>query len=1067
MNSITRYCLGFCFTLLFFSACKQNNWEAGASWTLPEKVDFNFHVKPILSDRCFNCHGPDEESREAGFRLDTEEGAFALLSNQQRGIIPGKAHQSGLFKRISSDDPDVVMPPPESKLSLSDREIALIGKWIEQGAEWKKHWSFIPPKKSSIPKVKNADWPSTPIDYFVLEQLETQQLQPSSATDRETLLRRLSFDLTGLPPSIEAIDQFLKDESSNALEHAVDRLLASPHYGERMAVDWLDVARYADTHGYTVDRYRDMSPWRDWVIKAFNENMPFDQFIQWQLAGDLLPDPSREQLLATGFNRNHPQNMEGGIVPEEFRVEYVADRTNTLGAAFLGLTMECARCHDHKYDPISQEEYFQLFSFFNNVNEAGQISWDNAAPVPTLLLTDNKVDSIADFIRNKISTEENKIKKKQNNQLQDFEEWLHTDRLNKSMPQGLPDGLRALFQLETKKLSNDLNPSIGGKLGQNAVSAYIPPELVEGKFGKGLLLNGDAWLDLSPVGVFDRAAPFSIGLWIHLPEDLENGVIFHKGDGAQLYNFRGFHVALKNNKTEIVLAHTMPNNAIVAYGPELPRTEWIHLMLSYDGSSKAKGLNFYVNGISQALDVQNDNLYKSLLFNFNTPEKGLQIGARWRGKGIGGAIVDNIMVYDRALSDLEVLQLFQPKELQKVLQKPTAELTTKEQKALKDYYFASSNKLNFANLKSLRQQLNSTLDTVQEVMVMEEMKNPRPAFVLIRGQYDVHGKQVYPATPVSVLPFSDTLASNRLGLAKWILNEKNPLTARVLVNRVWQQFFGRGLVKTAEDFGNQGELPSHPELLDWLAVEFMESGWDLKALIKQIVRSKTYQQSSKIQVELLEKDPENIWLARGPSQRLTAEMIRDNVLAASGLLVPKIGGKSVKPYQPAGLWAVNSGKYEQDKGSNLYRRSIYTFWKRSIPHPTQGNFDAPSRNNCTVRRQKTSTPLQALVLLNDPTFTEAARVLGLSISEANSPKVGIQEAFRKLTGRKASEDELNILLELQRSELSNFKAYPKKAKGWLNSGDYISDSSIAPDTLAANAVVASTIINMDACIIKR
>ncbi|MEZ5044765.1 MAG: DUF1553 domain-containing protein [Saprospiraceae bacterium] len=1066
--------LAFMLLVVFLTSCGPSLPEEVeiAMKGLPPKLDFNIHVKPVLSDRCFSCHGPDKAKQKAGLRLDLAENAYAeLVDNPGKvAIKPGKLAVSQLYHRIISDNPDEIMPPPESDLSLSPREKAILIRWIQEGAVYKPHWAFIKPARPDLPTVKNKAQVLNPIDHFIVKELEQKGWSPAPQADKETLLRRVSLDLTGLPPSIEAMDDFLADDSPNAYEKAIDKLLASPQYGERMATDWMDVARFADTHGYTVDRFRDMSPWRDWVIKAFNDNMPYDQFTIWQLAGDLLPNATDEQILATGFNRNHQQNMEGGIVQEEFRVEYVADRTNTLGTAYLGMTMECARCHDHKYDPITQKNYYEIFSFFNNVQEAGQISWDNAMPVPTLLLKDEKVDSILRFVEQKMETKQQEVLDLDNNLAPDFNQWLSKER-QQTKSKLFPTGIQAHYSFEASHIYNQLSPQQKGEMKQEGVSTELSPVFAEGKNGKGLLLDGDAWLDLGEVGAFERATPFSIGIWVNIPAHLKNGVLFHKGDGDALYNLRGYHLALKENRLELLMAHTAPYNAIIEYAADIPRDQWIQLSMTYDGSSKADGLKVYLNGKEMATTVESDHLYKSILFRAGKKgEKGLQIGARWRGIGIKGAIVDDITVFDRELTALEVLQLADATAFGELLAKPLENLSETEKASLKPYFLSvgvSEHSQKKQDLQALRQRYNQTIDTVKEVMVIQEMEKPRQAYVLVRGQYDAYGEPVRPGIPESLLPMPEDLPKNRLGLAKWLLHPDHPTTARVTVNRLWQQFFGRGLVKTAEDFGNQGELPSHPELLDWLAVEFRESGWDVKKMVKLIVMSGTYRQSSKTTELVANEDPPNVFLARGPSMRLTAEMLRDNALAASGLLVKKIGGPSVKPYQPEGLWRINGTAYEEDQGEKLYRRSLYTFWKRTVPYPTQSTFDAPTRASCSVRRQKTSTPLQALILLNDPVYLEAAKVIGQHISKTENVALAISSAFRQLTGRHPSEEERLLLEELRMNEWKKFSENPEKLKGWLSSGAFVPDEKIDPASLAANTVVASTIMNADATLVKR
>lgn len=1027
---------------------------------LPKQLDFNIHVKPILSDRCFACHGPDQAKREAGLRLDNSASAYAALKDHpdKVAIRPKNLAKSEVFHRIVSTDPELSMPPPASELHLSTKEKAILIRWIEEGAEYQPHWAFLPPQAPQVPEVQEKEWGKNEIDRFILHQLEEQSLPHAPPAAGDILLRRLSFDLTGLPPSASLSEQATEVFEDAQYEKWVDQLLASPHYGERMATDWMDVSRFADTHGYTVDRYRDMSPWRDWVIKAFNENMPFDQFITWQLAGDLLPNATDESILATAFNRNHQQNMEGGIVPEEFRVEYVADRTNTLGTAFLGLTMECARCHDHKYDPISQKNYYQLFSFFNNVQEAGQISWDNAMPVPTLLLKSEQTDSLLLTFQQQVQQKEREIEAFDEKKLQTFSSWFKNLEQANLEPQA---PLVAHFDFEDNPLRNKRPPFQVGVMKQQHVKTEILPDIVEAKAGTGLRLDGDAWLELGQVGVYDRATPFSISLWAKIPDQLENGVIFHKGIGAALYNFRGYHLAIKDNRFQMLMARTEPYNAIIEYCDTVPRNEWIHLALTYDGSSKAAGLRFFLNGKEQTTEVESDHLYKSILFQFsNQEEPGLQIGARWRGIGAAGTIIDDIKVFEGELSALEVANDAGQSLIPNV-----------NNKGLFEEFFQFQNDRSrqryLQALEEQRREYNQILDTIKEVMVMQEMPKARPSFVLDRGLYDAPADQVYPSTPEQLLPFPEEYPKNRLGLAKWLLHEDNPTSARVIVNRIWQQFFGRGLVATTEDFGNQGQLPSHPALLDWLAIRFREMNWDIKALVKLIVMSDTYRQSSVASHEQRQADPANIYLSRGPSMRLTAEMLRDNALAASGLLSDRLGGPSVKPYQPDGLWRINGSRYQRDTGEKLYRRSLYTFWKRTVPHPTQATFDAPSRANCTVRRQKTSTPLQALVLLNDPIFIEAAKVLGQEMSRQEDHSAAIRSAFTRLCGRAPTTKELKLLLELQAQELAKFQSDPGRARGWLTAGDFTIDPALDPNLLAANAVVASTIINTDASVIKR
>ncbi|WP_461131545.1 DUF1553 domain-containing protein [Spirosoma aerophilum] len=1053
--------IGYFSLVLFLQSCGVDKPAEIAQLDdkLPETIDYNLHVKPILSDKCFFCHGPDKNSQKAGLELATPEGAMAALKKAKgkHAIVPGDLANSEVYHRIVTTDEHDMMPPKASNRVLTTYEKAVLVKWIEQGAEYKPHWALINPQPSALPTVTDTKWPKNPIDYFILNKLEEKGLKPSPEADKETLLRRVTLDLTGLPPTLAETDAFLADTSPNAYEKVVNRLLNSKHYGEKMAVDWLDVSRYADTHGYTVDRYRPMWPWRDWVIQSFNRNRPFSQFITWQLAGDLLPNPTPEQRLATAFNRNHSQNMEGGIINEEFRVEYVADRTNTLGTALMGLTVECARCHDHKFDPISQKDYYSLFAFFNNVDEAGQISWDDAMPVPTMLLTQPKQDSLLAFLDTKIKAAEQGLKQTIAAEQGAFNQW--QARTN-TVPFDAKKGIQAHFtfdKLVKGRFVNEVSAKDSGKV--------LDPVVVPGKSGNAFQSNGDDILTLGQAGVFNRSQPFSIGVWVNIPKDVSKAALVHKGNGDILYNFRGYFLNLRDDKAEVLMAHTWPYNSIVRISRQaLPKEKWVHLTMTYDGSSKANGLRLYVDGQEAALLTEKDNLYKDILFNGK--QTGLMVGADMRGPGFKKGLVDELVVYNRTLSAPEVQALAQS----------VAQVTPLKGDPMKQYYFSHQSvayQQQLAALQKLRAERNSIVEPIPEIMVMEDMKTPRPTFILKRGVYDAHGTQVRPDVPASVLPFSPELPRNRLGLAKWLLDPANPLTARVVVNRYWQTYFGTGLQKSANNFGNQGGLPTHPELLDWLAIRFREGNgsptdrWNMKGMQKLIVMSATYRQSSRVTREALAKDPENVWLARGPISRLSAEMIRDNALAASGLLSKKMGGPSVKPYQPEGLWAVNNTTYEQDKGESLYRRSLYTFWRRTNPPPSMNTFDAPSRSYCVVQRQKTSTPLQALILLNDPQFVEAAEVVAeRAFTEYKTLPDQLTQVFRLLASRKPTAKELAILTRLYKHEQQKFTQSPDKMKGWLQAGEHKPDDKLNKPMLAAGAVVASTVMNSEAFVTK-
>lgn len=1049
---------------------------------LPKTMDFNQDVKPILSDKCFLCHGPDKGKIYAGLQLHTAETAYADLPENpgKVAITPGSLRNSEFVARILSDDPKVIMPTPESHLSLTNYEKAVLIKWIEQGAEYKKHWAFEKPSLPELPEVKNKESVQSPIDHFVVSKLEQNKINPSKKADKETLLRRASFDLIGLPPTEEELDAFVKDTSKNAFEKQIDRLLASPHYGEQRTLDWMDVARYADTHGYSNDRYRDTSPWRDWVIKSFNENMPYDQFVTWQLAGDLYPDATREQKLATTFNRLHPQNLEGGIIDEEFRSEYVADRTATVSQGLLGLSYACAKCHDHKYDPISQKDYYEMYSFFNNVDETGLIPWDLATPVPAMLLPTKKQEEVLAYLKGIVADTEQKVVTTVKSESQKAEKWLSSNKHKNISSQTKPKGLIVNFDFNTKKLINKVGGNGKSKIQMRQQFVKKEPVVLKkGKNGKGLSLNGDTWLDLDDIGIFQRNQPFSIGIQVFIPKNLEEGVIFHKMNSPELHSFRGYHLKIKDNKLEALLAHVYPDNAIVVQSlNEIPKEQWVQVTMTYDGSSTANGVGIYMNGQKEKTETLFDNLYKDIIFHglklygAKSPklEPGLRIGAVWRGKGLRGATVDDLLVFNKELSEIEVMQIANVNVLNKMKEKNHNDLSDVEKNQFLKYYLSSNSKNYNKSLKELEKDrlvLVDSINNIKQIMVMKERKTPRQAYVLDRGNYDSPTDSVFPNVPERIFPIDQNLPKNRMGLAKWITDKNNPLTARVTVNRYWQNLFGRGIVKSSEDFGNQGELPSHPKLLDWLAISFIENNWDVKKLHKTIMLSSTYQQSSVVSEQMLEIDLENKLLARGPAVRLSGEMLRDNALFASGLLNKTIGGESVKPYQPKGLWRVNGDHYEQDGKEGLYRRSMYTIWKRTVPNPTIATFDAPTRDLCSSRRQKTNTPLQALVILNDPTYVEASRVLGKQMADAASITEGIQLAFRKLTGRSITDKELKVLSKLQEIEYEKFKNNSEKTKGWLNTGAFKIDKSDDKALITANAIVASTIMNADASITKR
>ncbi len=1033
----------------------------------PQQIDYNFDIKPILSDRCYACHGPDEGARKADLRLDKQEGLFSELENGRQPIQPGNPKASEVYRRITAEDPDYRMPPPSSNLELSSKEIALIRKWIKQGGEWKPHWAFIPVERPSLPPVENEDWVRNPIDRFVLARLEAEGREPAPVADKAQLARRATFGLTGLPPTVREVRHFRNNQSPDAYPRLVDRLLASPAYGERMAVAWLDLARYADTHGYHSDEYRRTWPWRDWVIDAFNRNMPYDRFVTWQLAGDLLPNANQEQKLATAFNRLHPQTNEGGVVEEEFRVSYVADRVDTFGKAFLGLTVKCARCHDHKFDPISQKEYYQLFSFFDNIDETGQYSFfTDATPPPTLLLSDDQEEKKLADLRKAIKEKESEASELRQKLWPAFRKWLKEENASEVRP---PPGVGdfRLDKIDGKKVKNHANPETPGKSGDS-------PKLVPGVRGKAVKLNGENGLVFDKLGRFSRTDPFSLSLWVKQTQPLENAVLVHHTRAGIDAGNRGYEVYLAHGRIAVSLTHMWPYNAIKLKSRRtLPVGEWVHLTMTYDGSSRAEGLRLYWNGKKAKTETIRDNLFKDILYSGSGVP--LKVGQRFRDHGFKNGVVDEIKLFERKLTPLEVRDIRGGEDMASVVeQAQKGELSDKKRQWLFDYYLlneSSEYRDYLEQLRALRSAENELVNEIPEIMVMEEMDEPRPTYFLKRGAYDAKGERVHPGTPKAVMPFNkERFASNRLGLARWLTDRKNPLTARVAVNRYWQMHFGRGLVPTPADFGSQGDLPSHPKLLDWLAAEFMESGWDVKGLHRLIVTSATYRQSSKTDPKWRKKDPKNELLARGPKQRLSAEMLRDQALAAGELLTRKIGGRAVKPYQPKGLWKEKSGKtYKEDKGAALYRRSIYSYWKRTSPLPNMLIFDAARRSHCVVKRQETTTPLQALVLLNDPQFVEASRKMGkrMLTEGGKTVEAQIRFLFRLVTSRLPNEQELKNLEALYRKQRARFESNPEKAKAFLKVGQSGYDDRLRLSRLAAASVLANALLNFDEAVVLR
>ena len=1035
------------------------------SWLSAAPVDFQRDIFPILSDKCFHCHGPDEKARKGKLRLDTPDDAYRANAKGRTTIVPGKSAESELVRRILTKDPDDLMPPPEAHRELTQRQKDQLKEWIDGGAKWERHWAFRPIVRPTVPAPKDSSWARSPIDRFVLAKLEAHQLKPAPPADRERWLRRVTLDITGLPPTLPEIDSFLADRAEGAEARVVDRLLGSPRFGERMATDWLDLARYSDTHGFQMDRYRPVWPWRDWVIRSFNRNLPFDQFVTWQLAGDLLPGATQEQRLATAFNRQHLQNEEGGIVEEEFRVSYVVDRVNTFGTAFLGLTMECSRCHDHKYDPVSQRDFYQLYSMFQNIDESGQtVYFGDVMPVPTLLLsTDEESAKLERF-----KTAEERLRNRRSEVVEStrtaFQTWLS----NRPKAPEIP-GLVAAYSFDGTNDTRFANAVTGGKPAQPSDGPGSAP----GRFGEALLLSGENGVSLPGAGAFNRATPFSLSVWINPPARAPRWVVLHKSRAWMDAGSRGYELLLEDGHLSVGLHHMWPGNSLrIRSRSVIATNDWTHVAITYDGSSRAAGLHLYVNGAPAEVEVVRDGLWKD--FTYGGGEPDLTIGFRMRDSGFKGGRVDELRVYDRALSSMEASHLAGNSRFAAVLARPVSELTPADREALFEYFCSAySGEVSRwrEDLFGVRAEQNRLVSSIPDIMVMQEMEKPKPAFILKRGAYDAPAEPVTAGVPAALPPLPAGAPANRLGLARWLLAPENPLMARVTVNRAWQMMFGRGLVETSDNFGSQGTPPTHPELLDWLAREFADGGWNWKQLIREIALSFTYRQSSKAGADLLAADPQNEWLARGPARRLSAEMLRDQALLAGGLLSEKLGGPSVKPYQPEGLWEVAMGnpRYDQGHGADLHRRSLYTYWKRTVPPPSMVTFDAAERNGCVVKRQSTSTPLQALALLNDPQIVEAARHVGERMYREAGPddRQRLALGFRVVTGRAATDRELGVLVRMLQQQRERFTADPASATRLLAVGEARNGPGISEVDLASAAVVAQALLNHDEAVMRR
>lgn len=991
----------------------------------PSKIEFNRDIRPILSDNCFFCHGPDEAERKADLRLDTEEGARADLGGYF-AVVSGNPDESELISRIHDNDPDSLMPPPESKRVLTEEEKALLQQWIAEGAEWQKHWAFEQPVKREIPSVSDTDWPINEIDYFVLRRLEQQSMQPSHEADRATLIRRVSLDLTGLPPSVEEVDAFLMDGSQNAFEKVVDRLLATSAHAEKLAWHWMEAARYADTDGYQNDGPRDMWRWRDWVIDAYRANMPFDQFTVEQLAGDLLESPTRDQIIATGFNRNHRYNSEAGLVLEEFLLENAVDRVDTTMTVWMGLTMGCARCHDHKYDPLTQKDYYQLISYFDNVPESGRaIKYGNSepwikAPTKTQEAELAEIDYRLTEAEKELSSAEDEISSAQ-------KEW-EANGPDLSHPV-VSDGLTHHYGKDQQLIVDgetavDLKDKINGLVSNNRFS--ITFDMVPDQVDEGVVMTNET-AGTTRKGFF---------------------VSFHKG-----------HLRFSINSRWIAGVGMLETVQKFEPGEE------IHVALTNDGTQRTQGMAIWINGEQ----VETRALYNTNSNRVNGDSATSVVLGKskhhpsWKGK------VGDIRFYTkRTTKPEEIAILSEPIELENLLAVAPDRRTENQSEKVRRYFLEygapAGIQKKFEAIAKLEARRVSYWDGLPTTMVMEEGKTPKETHLRVRGEYHNKGDVVPSAIPVVFQSDNRDNPESRLEFAQWLMGDENPLTARVAVNHLWQMLFGTGLVKTAEDFGTQGSLPSHPDLLDWLAVEYKESGWNTRELLKKMVMSKTYRQSSVIREENIALDPDNVFLARAPRRKLSGSLLRDQALMVSGLLVDQIGGPSVKPYQPANLWKEASNfTYKQDKGDALYRRSLYTYWKRTLAPPSMAVLDAADREWCSVKPKRTNTPLQALTLLNETAFFEAARKLGERVVGSGAVDDGerVRFAFRSVLSREPSEEELKILTDAYENYRTEYQNAPSEADSILTVGESKPVDDFDRIELAAATALSNVILNLE------
>ncbi len=1000
-------------------------------------VDFNRDIRPILSDTCFACHGPDDHKRKADLRLDFPERALKGGKSGHPAIVPGKPDSSELVRRILSTDPEERMPPPNSGRKLSAAQADLLQRWVADGGRYAPHWAFVAPQRPALPSVHDAAWVRTPLDRFVLARFEQDGLKPRPEADRAALLRRVTLDLTGLPPTLAELDAFLADHRLDAYEQAVEGLFHSAHHGERLALDWLDTARYADTHGYHIDSARDMSQWRDGVIAAFNANQPFDQFTLEQLAGDLLPDATPEQRIASGFNRNHMINYEGGAIPEEYQAAYLHDRVNTTATAWLGLTMACAQCHDHKYDPVTQRDYYRFYAFFNTIDETGLDGrYGNARPLLKRPSTENQAE--LERRRHEVQALEARL----DGPALVAEQLLWEQSLisgEDPSPWRTPAKweLKSLAGTEFESLADGSNRARTPAAEQDTYRVQIEAEAGRPISAVRLEILPDGQLPSGGPGRFENGN-------IALTE-----VRAERADTHEALKWRSAKADFSQEGYPIAQAIDGRPETAWAILPQAGKAHEAIFELDSPLTPEASG---------NVPPLQVDFVFGAGFPRHQPGRVRFMVGDFPR-PGVKAPLPTNIVAFARL---------------------PAARRTPEQARELRDHFrkeiSAGAKKLR-GQIEVARRQRDEYERDLPSVMVMGEMAQPRDTFILIRGDYDKRGDKVQAGTPAFLPPLPPDQPANRLTLSRWLVSPENPLTARVIVNRYWQMLYGVGLVKSAENFGSQADWPSHPELLDWLATEFVRSDWDVRGLLRLMVTSATYRQSSAAPRSLVMEDPENRLLARGPRFRLQAEAVRDLALHVGGLLQPRIGGASVLPYQPAGLWeelmsrgdndAFTAQKYVQDHGEKLYRRSMYTFWKRTSAPANLTTFDAPDRQVCTVRRPRTNTPLQALALLNDTTYVEAARHLaGRMLAAEKDERSRITHGFRLATGRLPSAREIDLLAQLYRDQLSRFRADEKGARELLAVGESVLGPVADPAALAAWTMVANALLNLDETITK-